>query len=147
MSRQWLARGVVEAPAATVFTALLEVGPTAGARHRPDTLTDAGGVQRYQASIGEPGSTITVEVDPRRHMLAVQGNWWYRGVYTVHEDPVGSRLEYRVHNIATHLRWAVPLTQRGLPQQMHRDLTRLLHAIGRQLNCAAYLIPDNDHPS
>ena len=126
---RWLATGVVEAPVGAVFTALLAVGP-------------AGGADR-----SEPRYAPTVEVDETRHTLAVQGHWWYRGVYTVHEDPVGSRLEYRVHNIATHLRWAVPLTQRGLPQQMHRDLTRLLHTIGRQLNCAAYLIPDNDHPS
>ena len=35
MSRQWLARGMVEAPAATVFTALLEVGPIAAPTVNP----------------------------------------------------------------------------------------------------------------
>jgi len=143
MSRPWRAGGVVEAPAAVVFRTLLDVGPTAGARRQPETVTDTDGIQRYQASVGEPGSTITVEVDQRRHMLAVQGNWWYRGVYTVHPRPGGSWLEYRVHNVATHLRWAVPLMQRRLPQEMRRDLTTLLHTIGRHLDCAAYLSPDN----
>jgi hypothetical protein len=146
VSRQWLARGVVEAPAATVFTAWLEIGPIAGASRQPDALTDSDGVQRYQASIGEPGSSITVEVDQHRHTLAVKGNWWYRGVYTVYEGPGGSQLDYHVHNVATHLRWAVPLMQRGLPQQMQRDLIRLLHTIGRHLNCAAYLSTEREDP-
>lgn len=145
MSRRWVAAGVVEAPPDVVFTALLDVGPTAGARPKPDTRTDSGGVQRYQASIGEPASTVTIEVDSHGHSLAVQGNWWYRGVYTVHLCPAGSRLKYRVHNVATHLRWAVPLMQRHLPQQMHHDLTALLQTIGHHLNRPAYLNPEDDH--
>jgi hypothetical protein len=139
MSRQWLVCGVVEAPPEAVFAALLDVGPIAGAHREPDTSTDAGGVQRYRASIGEPASTVNVEVDQREHMLAVQGNWWYCGVYTVRPCPDGSRLEYRVHNVATYLRWAVPLMQRRLPRQMHDDLAALLQTIGRHLNCAAHL--------
>ena len=121
ISRRWLATGVVEAPVHAVFTALLAVGPVPGAERVP---TDSHGV--------------TVEVDQPRHTLTVQGNWWYRGVYAVRESPRGSLVEYRVHNVAVRGRWAVPLMQLRLPHHMRRDLTVLLQAIGRHLDCRAY---------
>jgi len=115
MSRPWLATGVVEAPVDAVFAALLAFGPAAG-------------IQR------DPAATATVEVDPKEHSLAVQGNWWYRGVYTVRACPRGSLIEYRVHNVASRGRWAVPLMQRRLPRQMDRDLAVLVQTIGRHLD-------------
>jgi hypothetical protein len=81
-------------------------------------------------------------VDPKEHSLAVQGNWWYRGVYTVRACPQGSLIEYRVHNAAPRGRWAVPLMQRRLPGQMDRDLAALLQTIGRHLDRPAYPNPD-----
>ena len=120
---RWLATGVVEAPVGAVFTALLAVGP-------------AGGADR-----SEPRYAPTVEVDETRHTLAVQGHWWYRGVYTVREDPRGSLVEYRVHNVARRGRWVVPLMQRRLPHDMRRDLAALLESIGRHLDRPAYLSP------
>jgi len=148
MSRQWLATGVVEAPVNAVFAALLAAGPAADAHHNPAHNTNASGdsdaILRYQAPIGNPPYTATVEVDQKRHTLAIQGHWWYRGVYTVREDPRGSMVEYRVHNIATRGRWAVPLMQRRLPRDMRRDLATLLQAIGQHLDCPAYLSADGD---
>src|SRR5262249_39193809 len=85
---RWLAAGVVEAPPGAVFAPLRAVGPAAAARLDTDQ--------------------VTVEVDPNRRALAIQGRWWYRGVYTVRDCPRGSLLEYRVHNVATRGRWAVP---------------------------------------
>jgi hypothetical protein len=149
MRRRWLATGVVEAPVPAVFAALLAVGPAAGARHDPARHTsahpDPGGILRYPAPIGDPAYTATVEVDPNRHMLAIQGRWWYRGVYTVRECPHGSLVEYRVHNIATRGRWAVPLMQRSLPHHMRRDLAALLQTIGQHLGRPAYPSPEGDH--
>jgi hypothetical protein len=141
MSRQWLATGVVEAPVNAVFATLLAAGPVAGAHHNPahntNAAVDSDGILRYQAPIGNPPNTATVEVDQNRHTLAIQGHWWYRGVYTVREDPRGSLVEYRVYNIATRGRWAVPLMQRRLPHYMRRDLATLLQTIGRHLDCPA----------
>jgi len=148
MSRQWLATGVVEAPVNAVFAALLAAGPAANAHHNPAHNTnasrDSDAVLRYQAPIGNPPYTATVEVDQKRHTLAIQGHWWYRGVYTVREDPRGSLVEYRVHNIATRGRWAVPLMQRRLPRDMRRDLATLLQTIGQHLDCPAYPSADGD---
>jgi hypothetical protein len=144
MSRQWFASGVVEAPVQDVFTALVAVGPGAGAP--PDSAaTDPDGVLRYEAPVGGAGHSVFVEVDPNRHTLAVQGHWWYRGVHTICECPQGSMIEYRVYNVATRARWAVPLMQHRLPEQMRRDLAALLQAIGRHLNRPAYANPDTPH--
>jgi hypothetical protein len=140
MSRQWLATGVVEAPVEAVFAALLAVGPAAIA-HRDDPA-DADGLLRYEAPIGDTPNAVTVEIDQNRHTLAVQGRWWYRGVYAVREHPRGSLIEYRVHNVATRGRWAVPLMQHRLPHQMRRDLAALLQAISEYLGCPAYSAPN-----
>jgi hypothetical protein len=149
MSRQWLATGVVEAPVHAVFTALLAVGPVPGAGHDPahnaNARADSDGVLRYQAPIGDPAHTVTVEVHQHRRTLAVQGHWWYRGVYTAREYPPGSLVEYRVHNVAARGRWLVPLMQRRLPHHMRRDLAALLQTIGRHLDCPAYLSREADH--
>ena len=148
MSRQWLATGVVENPVDVVFAALLTVGPATGAHHDPhdtNSRADSDGVLRYQAPICDPAYTVTVEVDQHRHTLAVQGQWWYRGVYTVRECPRGSLVEYRVHNVATRGRWAVPMMQRRLPHHIRRDLAALLQTIGRHLDCPAYPNPEDDH--
>jgi hypothetical protein len=148
MSRQWLATGVVEAPVNAVFAALLAVGPVAGAHHNPAHNTnaseDSDAVLRYQTPIGNPPHTATIEVDQKRHTLAIQGHWWYRGVYTVREDPRGSLIEYRVYNIATLGRWAVPLMQRRLPHDMRRDLATLLQTIARHLDRPAHPSADGD---
>jgi len=145
MSRPWLATGVVEAPVDAVFAALLAFGPAAGTQHNsPSAATgaDADRVLRYRAPVGDSGYVAAIEVDPKEHSLAVQGNWWYRGVYTVRACPRGSLIEYRVHNVAPRGRWAVPLMQRRLPRQMDRDLAALLQTIGRHLDRPAYPNPD-----
>jgi hypothetical protein len=144
MSRQWFASGVVEAPVQAVFAALLAVGPAAGAHPNP-ALADPDGVLRYEVPVGDAGHTVFVEVDPNQHTLAVQGHWWYRGVHTVRECPQGSLIEYRVHNVATRARWAVPLMQRRLPERIRRDLAAVLQAVGRHLNCPAYANLDAPH--
>jgi hypothetical protein len=148
MSRPWSATGVVEAPVHAVFAALLAVGPTTGAHHHPadnTTRGDPNGVLRYQASIGERAYTVTVEVDQTSHTLAVQGHWWYRGVYSVRECARGSLVEYHVHNVATHGRWVVPLMQRRLSHRISRDLADLLQNIGKHLDRPAYPSPDGNN--
>jgi hypothetical protein len=144
MSRPWLATGVVEAPVDAVFAALLASGPVGRQHNLPGTATGADNdrVLRYRAPVGDSGYVAAIEVDPKEHSLAVQGNWWYRGVYTVRACPQGSLIEYRVHNAASRGRWAVPLMQRRLPRQMDRDLAALLQTIGRHLDRPAYPNPD-----
>jgi Polyketide cyclase / dehydrase and lipid transport len=145
MSRRWAVAGVVEAPADRVFARVCAIGPAgsgqlAGPPHRrATTATGSDGVLRYTAPIGQPPvTTVTVEVDPAQRTLVVQGHWWYRGVHTITPHPRGSRLEYRVHNVASWGRWMVPPMRWRLPTRMRRDLDQLLRMIAEQLGCAAY---------
>jgi hypothetical protein len=145
MSRRWAVAGVVEAPADQVFARICAIGPAGSGQPAgppdPGATTGSGTdrIRRYTAPIGQPPvTTVTVEVDPARRTLAVQGHWWYRGVHTVTPHPRGSRLDYRVHNVASWGHWMVPLMQWRLPTRMRRDLDQLLRMLGDQLGCAAY---------
>jgi hypothetical protein len=119
MSPRWAVAGVVEAPADQVFARVCAIGPAGGGQLAgpmdPGTTSGTGtdGLRRYTAAIGQPPvTTVTVEVDPARRTLAVQGRWWYRGVHTVTPHPRGGSLvDDRVHNAASWGRWMVPLMQ------------------------------------
>lgn len=111
--------GVVEADAAAVWDALLET-------IRP--LTSIAGVR--------------AEADPVGRNLAVSGQWWYRGEYTVAGTAHGSLLTYNMYNVAPRLsRWLVPLVAgsalRGSALPMFK---RQLADIGTRLGARAYLV-------
>lgn len=81
MSRRWAVAGVVEAPADEVFTRVCAIGPAGNGQLAgpPDagmtTATGTDGIRRSTAPIGQPPvTTVTVEVDPARRTLAVQGH-------------------------------------------------------------------------
>jgi hypothetical protein len=143
MSPRWAVAGVVEAPADQVFARVCAIGPAGDGQLAgppdPGATTGTDGVRRSTAPIGRPPqTTVTVEVDPTRRTLAVQGHWWYRGVHTVTPHPRGSLVDYRVHNVASWGRRMVPLMQWRQPTRMRRDLDELLRMLGEQLGCAAY---------
>jgi hypothetical protein len=88
---------------------------------RMKTLAEASGVvARPPAEVFEAvlrrltggGHPMRTEVDRERGFVAVQGGWWYRGEYRVTADPAGARVEHRVVNAATWVRWGVPLANR-----------------------------------
>jgi hypothetical protein len=95
VSPRWAVAGLVEAPADQVFARVCAIGPAGGGQLAgppgPATTTGTDGVVRYTAPIGQPPqTTVTVEVDPTRRTLAIQGHWWYRGVHTVTPHSRGS---------------------------------------------------------
>jgi hypothetical protein len=53
---------------------------------------------------------VRAEADPVRRNLAVSGQWWYRGEYTVAGTGHGSLLTYSMYNVAPRFsRWLGPL--------------------------------------
>ncbi|WP_409494887.1 hypothetical protein [Amycolatopsis sp. cmx-11-12] len=69
------------------------------------------------------------EVDAERRFVAQQGGWWYRGEYTVEEDPAGARVTHRVYNVASRGRWAVPLANRffvGFAERTREGFDRMM---------------------
>jgi hypothetical protein len=111
--------GVVEADADAVWDALLEIS-------RP--LTSIAGVR--------------ARADPARRTLAVSGQWWYRGEYTVSNAEHGSLLTYAMCNIAPRFsRWLVPLVAgRALRSSARPMIQRQLAEIGTRLGTRAYLV-------
>lgn len=60
--------------------------------------------------------------------------WWYRGEYTVEEDPAGVRVTHRVYNVATWSRWAVPLANRffvGFAERVAEGFDRMMGDLTR----------------
>jgi len=118
--------GVVEAPVERVLAGLAEIvtpAPPSGTAHaHPAPKVEAidGGV-------------------------AVQGDWWYRGEWTVSPHPEGSLLVHRVYNVAQWLRWGVPLANRffiGFRSATRASFAGSLRRLAARIGCTARLIDD-----
>lgn len=105
----WMAAGVVEAPIEQVAALALDA---------------------------PPGPKVAV--DHARRTVATWGDWWYRGETTLEPHPRGTRLVYRVYNIAQTQRWMVPLVYLQTRGALARGFEETLSRLGRQLGCAAY---------
>jgi hypothetical protein len=133
----WTVSGIVEAPVEQVWPLVLDGFRSTGIDM--DAVENYRGSQPYVTHIGKPGNgKITVEVDKAQHSIATQGEWWYRGVYSVTPHPRGSLVTYNVYNIAPgigHLaaQWFQGRENAG---KMKGQLQSSLDAIGRQLGCA-----------
>lgn len=88
---------------------------------------------------------VLVDSTPRtelgEHSLAYQGDWWYRGEWSVTTDPEGTRLVHRVYNVAGNY-WAVALANRlfiGFGERTRRSFADALKRVGKRLGCATRL--------
>lgn len=136
---QWMVSGIVEAPVEQVWEVLLNGNPYLSTVDRETIARQA---EPFATAVGnQTQGFMKVSVDKKAHSIAVEGQWWYRGVHTVEPDQKGSRVTYSVYNIAPGpTRGMAQLVQgpqnaRNMPQQ----LQELLTAIGSKLHCAAYL--------
>lgn len=100
------------------------------------TMTLSGGPDRFEARL--PGvhsddSSVTVEVDRGRRMLTVQGQWWYRGEYTLDSDPAGTRLTYTIFNLTGVPNGVIKLWQLQMLRRQQPDLDAAAAAVERAL--------------
>jgi hypothetical protein len=138
---QWSASGVVEAPVNDVWQALLEADAALTPADRTAIAHDRSG--QFTKTTGQPGQgRIHVEVDSARRSIAIQGEWWYRGVHSVESHERGSLLTYRVYNVAPGIGWWAAQFVQGAQhaRTMDGQVQVLLRAIGQKLGCDAYLI-------
>lgn len=139
---QWQASGIVYAPVAQVWQALLETQPMlTDAMRKKIAGTEKGRI--YSVEVGEPGNgRMTIEVDPDAHRVAVQGEWWYRGVHSVKERGNASLVTYSIFNVAPGItRWMAQLVQG--PEQaraMKGQLAERLTGIGERLGCKTEML-------
>ncbi|GAA3143904.1 hypothetical protein [Nonomuraea roseoviolacea] len=123
--------GVVEAPVERVREALRKT-------LLPELMPDG---DRFTVE-DFPGHRSTVEITDR--MIALQGGWWYRGEWTLAPVAEGTRLTHRVYNVATSLRWGVPLANRfflGYDRTTRDSFAAGLTRLGADLGCPVHLTP------
>ena len=57
----------------------------------------------------QDGHKEFVEIDRLNHQLSIKEEWWYKGLYSLIQEPTMTRVKYEVHNIAPKFRWAASL--------------------------------------
>ncbi|MBF6611917.1 MAG: hypothetical protein IVW55_02185 [Chloroflexi bacterium] len=138
----WTASGVVEAPVEKAWKALLDALPDLPTSVRGAIVT-RNSDQSFITSAGKPGEgKMRFEIDRKRHQIAIEGEWWYRGVYSVEPHANGSLLVYRVYNIAPGIGWWAVQSVQGQQhaRTMPRRLEALLGLIGQHLGCKVVML-------
>lgn len=98
--RAWRVAAVIAAPPEQVWEALLESSTNLSEAEKA-LLKSEQGSACYETTVGKPGEgRIYLEVNRFARSIAVQGEWWYRGVMRVRPDKRGSLLSYAVFNVA-----------------------------------------------
>jgi len=138
MTQLLVLHAVVEAPCEQVSGLLLDVRP--GGR---SPIAVRGTVEETDTGnefvVVHDGSRVAVTVDPASHTIAQQGEWWYRGVYQVEPDQRGSRVEFRILNVAPRARWAVRFVARGPLGAAPAQFADQMHDLGAALGVKAWV--------
>lgn len=133
----WSVSGILEAPLDQVWEVLFDTLPGLPSQVRRELERD-GHPEVLTMSAGSPGEgRIHLKVDKRQYRVAIQGEWWYRGEYSLTQHPHGCLLVYQVYNIAPGTSWWLAQLFQG-PQharKMETQLQTLLRSIGEQLGC------------
>jgi hypothetical protein len=138
--------GVVSADEERVWVGLLETSPYLTPRMR-EMITGSHGVLRFPAVPADgqtetsPVPGVNVEAEGGSHTLAVSGQWWFRGVYSMIPQGPETLLRYQVFNAAPGAtRWLVPLVAgQTLRASARPQFEQPLTAIGSLLGCPARL--------
>jgi hypothetical protein len=138
--------GIVSAGEERVWAALLETSPYFTPRMR-EMVTGSHGVLRFPAGPGDgktetsPVPGVNVEADDDSHTLAISGQWWFRGVYSMIPQGHDTLLCYQVLNAAPRTtRWLVPLVAgSALRASARPQFEQTLTAVGSLLDCPARL--------
>jgi hypothetical protein len=112
-----------------------------------EMITGSPGVLRFPArpAGGEtdtpPVPGVNAEADNDAHTLAISGQWWFRGVYSMIPQGPDTLLRYQVLNAApAATRWLVPLVAGpALRASARPQFEQTLTAIGSLLSCPARL--------
>jgi hypothetical protein len=132
-------RAVVEASPDEVSAVLLDVRP--GGRSpmaEEGTVEESGPGDDFVVVRG--GSRLTVSVDRAARSVALQGEWWYRGVTSVEPDQRGSLVVHRIFNVARGRDWAVRWVARGPLTAAPRSFAETVRGLGERLGVAARVL-------
>lgn len=63
---------------------------------------------RYVVSFSD-GHKEYITIDKVKHTLSIQGEWWYKGIYSLQEQEKKTLISLSVYNVAQNYRWAASL--------------------------------------
>jgi len=75
------------------------------------------------------GYADALSADSTKRTVTITGHWWYQGAYVVSGGPEGSRVTYRVRNIATRARLLAFLDKPAYSRRMQRELDARLRGL------------------
>jgi hypothetical protein len=139
MSTPWYTKtGTVPAPPDRAWPALLGSLHYVPAKAAEEILRSNGTKRLWVPLPDEEGGAtaghVTLKADTARRSIAIEGRWWYRGVFTVDPDPAGSRVRYEVYNAASlATRWMVPLVARGMDARFTKEMDETLRKTSQLL--------------
>jgi hypothetical protein len=107
-----------------------------GATLEAATAVDvSGGPRDFLATVSKGGTSfrVKVQVSPETQEVAVQGEWWFRGVLRVESiRPSLTRLSLHVYNVAPAPGGLlVPLMARGMKEKTELDLRAISQRFAR----------------
>ena len=83
----------------------------------------------------EDGHRSFMIIDQYSHTIALSGEWWYCGVYTlIKETSHQTKIIYEVYNAANNLRWLVPFVthnKKGMKEGFYAFVTKLEYEINK----------------
>jgi hypothetical protein len=134
------ASGVIFAPINEAWQALIDSLPLLASTDKQN-IKNMTSPTAFTITYGrENESKLHVEVDQERHYVALQGEWWYRGVYILSPHERGCMLQHQVYNVAgSFSRWMVPLMNSKLDVQTKDEARRVLNEIGKHLKCETFI--------
>ena len=83
-----------------------------------------GGAAQVLLGINGSATPLKLTTDPDRLMIAVQGQFWYRGEYSYAEHPDGTLLRYEIHNASAFPDPVIKLWQRALLRTVQADANK-----------------------
>ncbi|HZV68578.1 MAG TPA: hypothetical protein VFG10_03510 [Saprospiraceae bacterium] len=64
--------------------------------------------ERYVVTF-DGGHTEYISIDKSKHTLTIQGEWWYKGVYSFQQLAGTSLISLKIFNVSKKVRWAASL--------------------------------------
>ena len=92
------------------------------------------GAAQVLLGLNGAATPLKLSTDPARLMIAVQGQFWYRGEYSYVEHPDGTLLRYEIHNVSSFPDPVIKLWQRATLREIQPAANKLAQNLTARLS-------------
>lgn len=156
MKPLWTFERIIESELIWVANAIFDIKPGVYGSHQlPAIVTSdqACHVSRHAHKLTlafEDGHREFVTTDPANYKLIMEGEWWYRGIYSIHHHPEGTRVQLDIYNAANRFRWAaagLALFERAVHQEAFETVVSSLTVLAIKKRPSDFLLNDPGNPA